>query len=110
MLIEIGGKNTLPAFNEALRGTKAGQELTFEVDVSRGLRRAQAGRPDGELRRDGEGDQDEDLPGARRGVREAAWATYESWEEFETKLREHAAQRKKEALENRARRTRCWTS
>ena len=31
VLIEIGGKNTLPAFNEALRGTKVGQELTFEV-------------------------------------------------------------------------------
>ena len=32
MLIEIGGKNTLPAFNEALRGAKPGQELTFEVE------------------------------------------------------------------------------
>ena len=32
VLIEIGGKNTLPAFNEALRGTKPGQELKFEVD------------------------------------------------------------------------------
>ena len=32
VLIEIGGKNTLPAFNEALRGAKAGQELKFEVD------------------------------------------------------------------------------
>ncbi len=32
VLIEIGGKNTLPAFNEALRGTKPGQELKFEVE------------------------------------------------------------------------------
>ena len=31
MLIEIGGKNTIPAFSDALRGTKPGQELTFEV-------------------------------------------------------------------------------
>ena len=31
VLIEIGGKNTMPAFNDALRGTKVGQELTFEV-------------------------------------------------------------------------------
>ena len=31
VLIEIGGKNTLPAFNDALRGAKVGQELTFEV-------------------------------------------------------------------------------
>ena len=32
VLIEIGGKNTLAAFNEALRGAKVGQELTFEVE------------------------------------------------------------------------------
>jgi trigger factor len=29
--LEIGGKNTLPAFNDALRGAKPGQELKFEV-------------------------------------------------------------------------------
>ncbi len=29
--LEVGGKNTLPAFNEALRGAKPGQELKFEV-------------------------------------------------------------------------------
>ena len=73
MLIEIGGKNTLPAFNEALRGAKLGQELTFEVDYPADFGDAQAGGPDGELRRDGEGDQEEDLPGARCGVRQAAW-------------------------------------
>src|SRR3984893_4883870 len=32
VLIEIGGKNTLAAFNDALRGAKPGQELKFEVD------------------------------------------------------------------------------
>ena len=31
VLVEIGGPNTLPAFNEALRGSKPGQELKFEV-------------------------------------------------------------------------------
>ncbi len=31
VLIEIGGRNTLPAFNEALRGAKVDQELRFEV-------------------------------------------------------------------------------
>ena len=30
--VEIGGKNTLPAFNEALRGKKAGEEFAVEVD------------------------------------------------------------------------------
>jgi trigger factor len=31
VLVEIGGPNTLPAFNEALRGATVGQELDFEV-------------------------------------------------------------------------------
>jgi trigger factor len=31
VLVEVGGPNTLPAFNEALRGAKPGQQLKFEV-------------------------------------------------------------------------------
>jgi trigger factor len=31
VLVEVGGPNTLPAFNEALHGSKPGQELKFEV-------------------------------------------------------------------------------
>jgi trigger factor len=31
VLVEVGGVNTLPAFNESLRGSKSGQELKFEV-------------------------------------------------------------------------------
>jgi trigger factor len=31
VLVEVGGQNTLPAFNEALRGATVGQELGFEV-------------------------------------------------------------------------------
>ncbi len=31
VLIEVGGANTLPAFSEALRGKKVGQEMEFEV-------------------------------------------------------------------------------
>ena len=31
VMIEIGGSNTLPAFNDALTGSKPGQELKFEV-------------------------------------------------------------------------------
>ena len=32
VLIEVGGTNTLPAFNEALTGAKPGQEMSFEVE------------------------------------------------------------------------------
>lgn len=31
VLLEVGGSNTLPAFNDALRGASVGQELKFEV-------------------------------------------------------------------------------
>ena len=31
VLVEIGGKNTMPEFNEHLRGASAGQEKTFDV-------------------------------------------------------------------------------
>lgn len=31
VLVEIGGKNTMPEFNENLRGTSTGEEKTFEV-------------------------------------------------------------------------------
>jgi trigger factor len=31
VLLEVGGSNTLPAFNDALRGAKVGQELKFEL-------------------------------------------------------------------------------
>ncbi len=31
VMLEVGGKNTLPAFSDALRGAKPGQELKFEV-------------------------------------------------------------------------------
>jgi trigger factor len=31
VLVEVGGPNTLPAFNEALHGARPGQELKFEV-------------------------------------------------------------------------------
>ncbi len=101
VLIEIGGKNTLPAFNEALRGTKPGQELKFEVEypVDFGERRL-AGQTVS---------YDVTVKGIKHKSfpeRDAEFAkqlgNYESWEDFETKLREHAAGRKKDALESQA--------
>jgi trigger factor len=101
VLIEIGGKNTLPAFNEALRGTKVGQELTFEVayppdfgeaklagqtvsyDVTvKAIKKKTFPERDGELAKQLGGN--------------------ETWEEFETQMREHTARRKREALESGA--------
>ena len=101
VLIEIGGKNTLAAFNEALRGAKPGQELKFEVEYPADF---------GERRLAGQSvSYDVTVKGIKRKSypeRDAEFAkqlgSYESWDEFETKLREHAEDRKKRALENGA--------
>ena len=101
VLIEIGGKNTLPAFNDALRGTKVGQELTFEVDYPGdfGDRRL-AGQTVSydvtvkAIKKKTYPERDAELAKQLGGA--------ETWEEFETELRERAARRKKDALESQA--------
>ena len=101
VLIEIGGKNTLQAFNESLRGAKPGQELKFEVDYPANF---------GERRLAGQSvSYDVTVKSIKRKSypeRDAEFAkqlgNYESWAEFESKLREHAEDRKKRALENGA--------
>jgi trigger factor len=101
VLIEIGGKNTLAAFNDALRGSKTGQELKFEVDYPADF---------GEQRLAGQTvSYDVTVKSIKQKTypeRDAEFAkqlgNYESWGDFETKLREHAADRKKNALENGA--------
>ena len=101
VLLEIGGKNTLPAFNDALRGTKVGQELTFEVDYPAdfGDRRL-AGQTVAydvtvkAIKKKSYPERDAELAKQLGGV--------ETWEEFETQLRERVARRKKEALESGA--------
>jgi trigger factor len=101
VLIEIGGKNTLAAFNDALRGAKPGQELKFEVDYPADF---------GERRLAGQSvSYDVTVKGIKHKSypeRDAEFAkqlgNYESWDDFETKLREHAADRKKSTLDNGA--------
>jgi trigger factor len=101
VLVEIGGTNTLPAFNDSLRGAKPGQELTFEVSYPADF---------GEPRLAGQTvGYDVTVKAIKRKTfpeRDAEFAkqlgNYDSWEDFEGKLREHAGNRKKDALENRA--------
>jgi trigger factor len=101
VLIEIGGKNTLAAFNDALRGAKPGQELKFEVDYPADF---------GDARLAGQTvSYDVTVKNIKRKTypeRDAEFAkqlgNYESWDDFEGKLREHTADRKKDALENGA--------
>jgi trigger factor len=101
VLVEIGGKNTLPAFNEALRGSKTGQELKFEVEYPADF---------GEKRLAAQSvSYDVTVKGIKRKTypeRDDEFArqlgSYESWQDFETKLREYASSRKKESLESQA--------
>ena len=102
VLIEVGGSNTLAAFTDALRGSKVGQEMTFEVTYP-----ADFGEPKlaGQTVK-----YDVKVKALKKKVypeKDAEFAAqlgdYTSWEDFETKLREHAAGRKKDALENQAR-------
>ncbi|QNI35407.1 trigger factor [Edaphobacter albus] len=102
VLVEIGGKNTLPAFNDALRGTKPGQEMSFEVAYP-----AEFGEP----RLAGQTvAYDVTVKAIKRKTypeRDAEFAkqlgNYETWDDFEAKLREMAADRKKSALESQTR-------
>jgi trigger factor len=98
VLIEIDGKNTLSAFNDALRGAKPGQELTFEVVYP----------PDfGERRLAGQTvSYDVTVKAIKKKTypeRDAELAKQlggnETWEEFEGQLRERVGRRKREALE-----------
>lgn len=98
VLIEVGGKNTLAAFNDALRGRKVGDEMSFEVTYPAEF---------GEARLAGQTvkydltvkalktktfpEKDDELA--------KQFGNYETWAEFEEKLREHTSGRKKERLE-----------
>ncbi len=102
VLIEIGGKNTLPAFTEALRGATAGQELKFEADYPAEF---------GEQRLAGKSvSYDVKVKGIKKKTfpeRDAEFAAqmgdYESWDAFLAKMRENLAERKTDAAENDAR-------
>lgn len=101
VLVEVGGKNTLAAFNEALRGAKPGQELKFEADYPADF---------GDKRLAGQTvSYDVTVKGIKRKTfpeRDAEFAkqlgNYESWDDFLTKLRGYASDRKKNALETQA--------
>jgi len=101
VLIEIGGKNTLPAFNDALRGAKVGQELTFEVVYPQDFgERKLAGQTVGydvtvkAIKKKTYPERDAELAKQMGGN--------ETWEEFESQMREHTSRRKKDALESGA--------
>jgi trigger factor len=101
VLIEVGGKNTLPAFNDALRGATVGQELKFEVTYP-----ADFGEPRlaaktiaydvtiGAIKTKTSPELNDELA--------KELGDYEGMEDFKTKLREHMSADKQRRLEAEA--------
>ena len=101
VLIEIGGKNTIQAFTDALRGMKAGDQLAIEVEYPADF---------GDRRLAGQSvNYDVTVKAIKKKTypeRDAELARQlggaESWDEFEQQFRENVARRKREALESQA--------
>jgi trigger factor len=101
VLLEVGGANTLEAFNSALRGSKVGQEMTFEVtypaDFGEPRLAGQTVKYDVKvkaIKKKTYPEKDDEFA--------ALLGNYDSWSDFESKLREMSAGRKKDALETQA--------
>ena len=104
VLIEIGGKNTIDAFTDALRGKKPGDQLSVEVeypaDFTDKRLAGQAVNYDvtvKAIKKKTFPERDAELAKQLGGA--------ESWEEFEKQFRENLARRKREALESQAKNT-----
>lgn len=101
VVVDLGGRNTLPAFTEALRGSKPGQEIAAEVTYPADF---------GEPRLAGKtvtyditvkSIKKKTFP-EKNDEFAKSLGSYENWGDFETKLRENLAGRKKSSLEGRA--------
>jgi len=97
VLIELGGRNTLPAFTDALTGKKPGDELAFEVDYPADF---------GERRLAGKTvNYDVKIAAIKRRIRPERNADlakqlgqHDSFEDFEKQLREHLVETKKNGI------------
>jgi trigger factor len=101
VLLEIGGKNTLPAFTEGLRGSKVGQELTLEVVYPADFGDARLAGKTVSYDVTVKAIKRKDFP-ERTDEFAKELGSYESWVDFESKLREHAAERKRSSLNDQA--------
>jgi trigger factor len=101
VLIEIGGKNTIQAFSDALRAKKPGDQLAIEVEYPADF---------GDKRLAGQTvSYDVTVKAIKKKnfpERDAELAKQlgnaESWDEFEKQFRENVARRKREGLESQA--------
>jgi trigger factor len=102
VMIEVGGQNTLPAFNEALRGSNPGQQLKFEVSYPEdfGERRlaSKTVSYDVEVKAIKKKIQPDLTDDFAKELGE-----YEGIEDFKQKLKDHLASDKKRRLEGETR-------
>ena len=100
--VEVGGSNTLPAFNDALRGANPGQELKFEVTYPAEF---------GDRRLAGKSvSYDVEVKAIKKKIQPELndefakeLGEYEGIEDFKNKLREHLANEKERSLRNQTR-------
>jgi trigger factor len=92
--VEIGGKDTVPAFSDALRGAKPGQELKFEVTYPGDFGQKRLAGKTVAYNVEVKGIQARVLPELNDAFAKE-FGHYESLEDFRQKLREHLAEDKK---------------
>ena len=102
VLLHIGGKNTLPAFTDGLTGTRVGQELSLEVAYPADFGDARLAGKTVDYDITVKAIKRKDFP-ERNDEFARELGSYESWADFEAKIREYAGARKAEALTGQAR-------
>jgi trigger factor len=95
--VEIGGKDTVQAFTDALRGSKAGQELKFEVTYPGDFGQKRLAGKTVAYKVEVKGIQQKVQPELNDAFAKEL-GNYESLEDFRKKLREHLAADKKHRL------------
>jgi trigger factor len=102
VLIQVGGRNTLAAFTQALTGATVGQELEFEAAYPADFGEARLAGKTVKYDVTVKAIKRKDFP-ERDDEFAKTLGNYETWDDFESKLRERAAARKKDQLESQAR-------
>lgn len=96
--LEVGGKNTLPAFTEALRGAKPGQELRFEVTYPAEFGEPRLAGKTIAYRVEVKSIKHRNAPEMNDEFAKQL-GSYETMDEFKEKLREHLSGEKKRQAE-----------
>ena len=102
ILLEVGGSNTLQAFTDALRGRKVGDEMSLEVSYPADFGDARLANQTVDYDVTVKAMKRKTFP-ERTDDFAKELGNYDSWSDFETKLREYAGGRKHDTLTGQAR-------